>query len=111
MTRSEITAQAIKELSWRNARVRQVHNIPHRRRKNHIEKGWPDIQGYTKTGTALLCEVKTKNDHFSAEQIERLNDAEKCGCCCMVAYFTDQFILESWLNYKTRQWNKRLNLS
>jgi hypothetical protein len=84
-TRSEITKAAIEELTLQKARVRQVHNVPIRRRQNHVQKGWPDIQGYSKEGIAVLVEVKTENDTFYPEQIERLTDASKCGCMCFIA--------------------------
>jgi hypothetical protein len=85
MTRSEITRHAIKELEARGARVRQVHNVPVKRRKNHVQPGWPDIQGYTKMGLAVLCEVKTENDRLSIHQVARLSDGVRCGCSCLVA--------------------------
>lgn len=84
-TRSEITKAAIDELTLRKCRVRQVHNVPFGKRRNHIQKGWPDIQGYSKEGIAVLVEVKTENDVLSKEQIERLTDASKCGCKCFIA--------------------------
>jgi hypothetical protein len=85
MNRSEITKSALEELTARGARVRQVHNVPIRRRKNHVQPGWPDIQGYSREGVAILCEVKTENDKLSDEQIERLDDAYACNCICLIA--------------------------
>lgn len=99
MTRSEITKAAIELLTLaRKARVRQVHNVPIRRRANHVQKGWPDIQGYSHNGKAILCEVKTKNDVLSKEQIERLQDGLKCGCICMIATVNERghFILNNF---------------
>lgn len=85
MNRSEITKHAIAELTLKKARVRQVHNIPIRRRKYHVQPGWSDIQGYSFEGKAILCEVKTENDKLSDEQIDRLNDAYACGCITLIA--------------------------
>ena len=102
MTRSEITKQAIEELTWRGARVRQVHNIPFRRKANNVVKGWPDIQGYSNSAVAILVEVKSENDKLSKEQIERLNDAEKCGAICMIAYFKKGYHLDQWCDYKIK---------
>lgn len=100
MTRSEITKMALKELTLRKCRVRQVHNVPVRRRANHIQKGWPDCQGYTSQGQALLVEIKTENDRMSKEQIDFMNDADKCGCICFVAYEKKGiYYLEIWNDY------------
>jgi hypothetical protein len=98
VTRSEITKHALEELTLRHARVRQVHNVPVRRRQNHIQKGWPDIQGYSSQGVAILVEVKTATDKLRKEQVERLNDAKNCNCICMIATVNDRgkFILTSY---------------
>lgn len=98
LNRSEITKAAIEELTLKKARVRQVHNIPRGKKRNHIQKGWPDIQGYSEKGVAMMVEVKTKNDVLSKEQIERLEDGKKCGCICMIATVNQHghFILKDY---------------
>lgn len=86
LTKDQIAKSAIEELTRNGARVRKVHNVPvNKNRRHHIEKGWPDIQGYTKTGITILCEVKTTSDKLSEHQIARLNDLDMCGGISLVA--------------------------
>lgn len=87
LTKDQITRSAIIELKANGARVRKVHNVPFNKHKSkgQIEKGWPDIQGYSKTGVTILCEVKAKGDKLSEEQIDRLKDLDNCGGISLVA--------------------------
>ncbi|MFY7938756.1 MAG: VRR-NUC domain-containing protein [Flavobacterium sp.] len=80
-------------------RINRVNNIPVRRRKGTIEKGWSDLQGYTARGVYVAIEVKKIGDRLSKEQIERLNDVIECGG---VAYICTQQGLKPILN----QWTK-----
>lgn len=106
MNRAELTKHALIELEARGARVRQVHNVPVKFRRNHVQPGWPDIQGYSKTGVAILCEVKTENDRLSKEQIERLEDGVKCGCNCLVATtYAGGFMLIPYTQYVVKTLN------
>lgn len=81
LTKDQITNDALLQLRANGARVRKVHNVPFNRRKSRgqIEKGWPDIQGYSAKGVIILCEVKTTGDVLSNEQKERLSDCADCG--------------------------------
>jgi RecB family endonuclease NucS len=86
MTAQQITKQAIAELTAKGCRVRRVHNVSaYRNRRNHVEKGWPDIQGYDRNGKVVLCEVKAEGDVFSSEQLERLQDCHRCGGLALFA--------------------------
>lgn len=79
MTAAELTRWAKEWLESQGCRVNRVNNIPVRRRKGTIQKGWADLQGYTQNGLYVACEVKTELDRLRPEQIERLKDADKCG--------------------------------
>lgn len=79
MTAAELTRWAKERLEKEGCRVNRVNNIPVRRRKGTIQKGWADLQGYTKDGIYVACEVKTELDRLSQEQIDRLKDAFNCG--------------------------------
>jgi hypothetical protein len=86
LTKDEITRSAITELTKQGGRVRKVHNVgAYRKRRYQVESGWADIQGYTKDGKALLCEVKTLRDRLSDDQKEILSDLDKCGGVSLVA--------------------------
>lgn len=86
LSKDEITQSALAELKLKGCRVRKVHNVSaYKKRKGQVEKGWCDIQGYDNKGLHLECEVKTIGDKFSAEQIERLEDLDKCGGVSLVA--------------------------
>jgi hypothetical protein len=86
LTKDQIAQDAILKLMARLARVRKVHNVGYYRgRRNQVQRGWSDIQGYSVSGQAILCEVKTKNDEFSKDQIERLQDLHNCGGVALVA--------------------------
>jgi hypothetical protein len=79
MTAAELTRWAKAQLEKQGYRLNRVNNIPVRRRKGTIEKGWADLQGYTKEGIYAAIEVKTELDRLRQEQIERLKDALNCG--------------------------------
>jgi RecB family endonuclease NucS len=79
MTAAELTRHAKELLERQGYRLNRVNNIPVRRRKGTVQKGWPDLQGYTKDGLYAAVEVKTKSDRLSVEQIDRLKDALNCG--------------------------------
>jgi hypothetical protein len=86
-TKDQIARKALKELRLRGCRVRKVHNVAaYKKRKNQVEPGWPDIQGFqNNTGVMVLCEVKTEGDYFSQAQIDLMLEAQKAGCICLVA--------------------------
>jgi hypothetical protein len=79
MTAAELTRYAKDQLEKDGCRVNRVNNIPVRRRKGTVQKGWADLQGYTKDGIYVACEVKTELDKLSEDQINRLKDAFNCG--------------------------------
>lgn len=79
LTASELTKWAKMYFQVRGYRINRVNNIPVRRRKGTIEKGWADLQGYTSSGIYVACEIKTIKDKLSVEQIERLRDVITCG--------------------------------
>lgn len=79
MTAAELTKWAKEQLTDKGMRVNRVNNIPVRRRKGTVQKGWADLQGYSEDGIYVACEVKTKNDRLSPEQTERLQDIVNCG--------------------------------
>lgn len=76
---SELTKWAKKQFESMGYRINRVNNIPVRRRKGTIQKGWSDLQGYTSKGIYVACEVKKIGDTFSVEQIDRLHDVKHCG--------------------------------
>jgi len=78
-TASDLTAFALEMLRLKNYRVRRVNALPLKKRRNSVEPGWADIQGYDPFGLIVLCEVKSPKDRLSAEQVARLSDCHKCG--------------------------------
>ena len=79
-TASQLTSFALELMRLQNYRVRRVNNVAvYKKRKNQVEPGWPDIQGYDLNGKAVLCEVKTLNDTMSEPQFDRLEDCQICG--------------------------------
>jgi hypothetical protein len=79
LTASQLTKWAKEKLTEQGCRVNRVNNIPVRRRKGTIEKGWADLQGYTNIGIYICCEVKKIGDKLSPEQMNRLEDVVNCG--------------------------------
>jgi hypothetical protein len=102
LNKDVITQSAIAELKAKGFRARKVHNVgAYRKRRNQVEPGWSDVQGYSRDGKALLCEIKTQGDKFSPEQIDRLDDLHQCGGVALVAVqkgLTVQLI--DWLEYR-----------
>ena len=90
MTAAELTRWAKAYLEKEGCRVNRVNNIPVRRRKGTIQKGWADLQGYTKEGIYVACEVKTELDRLSQEQIDRLKDAFNCGAKVYICTIGDE---------------------
>lgn len=79
LTASELTRWAKQFLEEQGYRLNRVNNIPVRRRKGTIQKGWADIQGYSSTGIYIAIEVKKIGDTIKKEQKERLQDITMCG--------------------------------
>lgn len=84
LTASDLTKYAKMLLSAHGIRINRVNNIPVRRRKNTIEKGWADLQGYSLDGKYIACEIKTINDKLSIDQIKRLRDIDECGALAYI---------------------------
>ena len=84
-----------KELGWR---ITRLNNIPVRRRKGTVEKGWSDLIGYTKEGKFIAIEVKKIGDKLSVEQMERLEDVLNCNGLAYICTEGDdaQPILIQW---------------
>ena len=102
LTASELTKWAKEHLKIMEYRLNRVNNIPVRRRKGTIEKGWSDLQGYNKEGIYVAIEVKTINDKLSPEQIERLNDIIKCKGLALICTEKDNKpILQMWEEMKS----------
>ena len=89
MNAAELTRWAKAKLEAQGCRINRVNNIPVRRRKGTVQKGWADLQGYTKNGIYVACEIKTVNDRLSVEQIDRLNDVSLCGALAYLCRFID----------------------
>ncbi len=85
-TASELTKYAIEYYTALGYRVRRTNNIATKGRRNNVQKGWPDVQGYTNTGKVVLCEVKKNGDRLSEEQKLRLLDCHQCGGVAQVCY-------------------------
>lgn len=74
-------------LQLRGCDVWVNNNIPVRGRKFLGRVGSSDIIGiHKKTGMFVACEVKTKTDYFSLEQIEFLGIVRRAGGLSLVAY-------------------------
>jgi len=102
LTASELTKWAKDILQLQGYRLNRVNNIPVRRRKGTIEKGWSDLQGYSRTGIYTAIEVKTINDKLSEQQIERLNDISKCkGIAMICCEENNQPTLKMWTETKS----------
>jgi hypothetical protein len=106
LTKDEITQAALSELRANGARVRKVYNggfFAGRKRRNQVQPGWSDIPGYSRTGVHMECEVKTVNDKFSQDQIDRLNDLDECGGIALVAIQVGLTVeVIPWKQYKAR---------
>ena len=78
LTASELTRWAKEHLESQGCRLNRVNNIPVRRRKGTIQKGWADLQGYTSSGKYIAIEVKKIGDNIRREQKDRLEDITLC---------------------------------
>ena len=88
---------AIKELTYRNCIVWINNNLAVRGRKFIGRKGVSDIIGFHgKTGVSVWCEVKTKNDRLSADQIAFMNEAKDAGCIVLLAVDEDGFKIKQY---------------
>jgi hypothetical protein len=102
LTASELTKWAKEHLKIIGYRLNRVNNIPVRRRKGTIEKGWSDLQGYDTEGIYVAIEVKTINDKLSPDQIERLNDIKNCnGIAFICTEENNEPILKMWEGMKS----------
>ena len=102
LTASQLTKWAKDSLQLVGYRLNRVNNIPVRRRKGTIEKGWSDLQGYNKYGIYVAIEVKTINDKLSPEQIDRLNDVMKCKGLALICTEEDNKpTLKLWTETKS----------
>lgn len=79
LSKGEIRASAIKELTWRGHAVWINNNLAVRKRKFIGRLGVSDVIGITKDGRWVACEIKTLNDRLSDDQITFLNDVKKAG--------------------------------
>lgn len=79
LSKGEIRASAIKELTWRGYDVWIQNNIAVRKRKFIGRLGVSDVIGITKDGRWVACEIKTLNDRLSNDQIDFLNDVKNAG--------------------------------
>ena len=79
LSANELTKWAKEYLATKKVRLNRVNNIPVRRRKGTVEKGWADLQGYNSKGIYVAVEVKKIGDKLSDEQIKRLDDVTECG--------------------------------
>jgi hypothetical protein len=83
-TASELTKFALRELSLFGYTVWRANNIAVPGRKFIGKKGMPDIIGYSESGHAVYCEVKTINDKISEHQIDFLTDAMYSDCLAFI---------------------------
>jgi len=79
LTASQLTKYAKDYLAIFGYRLNRVNNIPVRKRKGTIEKGWADLQGYNSEGIYVAVEVKKIGDTLKPEQRDRLQDVTLCG--------------------------------
>lgn len=79
LTASDITNEVIARFTANGWTVWRQGNLTYGRRKNIVTKGVPDIVGFTERALWVACEVKTKRDKFSDDQIKFLRNLQKCG--------------------------------
>lgn len=102
ITANELTKWAKNHLEQQGIRLNRVNNIPYGKRKGTIEKGWPDLQGYSKEGLYSVVEVKKIGDKMSLEQKEILEDIWKCGGLVFICTEQDgKPILLTWIEAKS----------
>jgi hypothetical protein len=86
LTASQITESAIKELSYRGCEVWRQNQVAVPGRRFIGKKGLADIIGFNRTtGVFVMCEVKTKTDRFSQDQITLLLKVKKANGIALVA--------------------------
>ena len=79
LSANELTQWSKEYAKRQNWRITRMNNIPVRRRKGTVEKGWSDLIGYTDKGIFIAIEVKKIGDKLSIHQMERLDDVINCG--------------------------------
>lgn len=109
LTKGEITASAVEELSYRNFDCWPENNVRAVRGRNFTGRlGKPDIIGYNRSwGQFMGCEVKTINDTFSDEQIKFLESLFVSRGFAYVAYQDKdgQLKVEPWNMYRNEHPN------
>jgi hypothetical protein len=99
LTKAEIRASAIDELTWRQCTVWVQNNLAVRGRKFIGKRGQSDLIGFrNKDCVMVACEVKTINDRLSPDQIKFLNDVKAAGGLAYIACQapTGQVELKEW---------------
>ena len=98
---NELTQWAKKSLEYLGYRLNRVNNIPFAKRKGTVQKGWADLQGYTKEGVYACVEVKKLGDKISPEQKQRFDDIAKCnGIVYICTEKEKQPVLLEWSKIK-----------
>lgn len=87
LTKSEITAQAIKMMTWGGYECWRQNNA--RTRRGYVFqglKGVSDILGFNRfTALFMVCEVKTVSDSLRPEQIVFLTKVTNAGGIALIA--------------------------
>jgi len=98
LTAGQITRDAMLILEGMHYFVWRNNNLAVPGRKFTGLKGVSDITGFDKrTGKAVYCEVKTKNDKVSEYQRNFMIRAKTAGCIVLIAYDDDgQTNLKTW---------------
>ena len=98
LTAGQITRDAMLMLEGMHYFVWRNNNLAVPGRKFTGLKGVSDITGFDKrTGKAVYCEVKSKNDKVSEYQRNFMVRAKTAGCIVLIAYDDDgQTKLKSW---------------
>lgn len=99
LTKAQIRASAIKELTWKGYTVWVQNNLAVPGRKFIGKRGQADVMGFrNKDGVIVACEIKTLNDRLSPDQITFLNDVKKAGGVAYVACQEgQQVVLREWV--------------
>lgn len=99
LTKGEIRASAITELTWRGHTVWINNNLAVKGRKFIGRRGVSDIIGISKDGRWVVAEVKTINDRLSDDQVQFLNDVKNAGGWAYIACQGDtgQVELKEWV--------------
>jgi hypothetical protein len=97
LSANELTKWVKQYAKKQNWRITRMNNIPVQRRKGTVEKGWPDLIGYTDKGKFIAIEVKKIGDKLSIYQMERLDDVINCGGYAYICTEEDeQPLLVQW---------------